>query len=353
MHLLTKTEYHIAQPLFEACADIHLSVAAVLAAAAPGDIWVDDLQQPNIALLDGPESWYLAGNPDDAVDLPSLGRLIPPTAYLIYTPDHWETHFPALLSNQFARRHERIAARQTLVPDDKPVITDARYRLLELQASGPHHLSATDRDLLDDWFASNRDSDLATAVASNAGHAMLAADAVVALCLSDVIAGDRGELGVWVAPEYRRQGLARQVVQATLALLAARGVTSVGWHCLANNRESRALALATGFVEVASYRAFSASLPAESAKAMSPDEFGDWAVHYERGRDIDPWFSLLAAEAWALAGRSDAAFANLQHLIGNGDEWAEQLPQRWRLASLHPDPRFPELIAALQRQTHG
>ncbi|GHD59075.1 GNAT family N-acetyltransferase [Jeongeupia chitinilytica] len=350
---LSKTQYRIAQPLFAAFADIHLSVAAVLAAEVPGDVWVDDVRQPNVALLDGPEGWYLVGNPDAVTGLQSLGRLIPPTAYLIYAPDRWEAHFPAILSNRFARRHERVAARQMLAPDCAAVAADARYRQLELSLAGLQHLTVSDRDLLDDWFARERDSDVAEAVACNSGYALLATDTVVAVCLSDVIAGERGEIGVWVDTACRRQGLARQMVRQTLALLAARGVTSIGWHCLANNRESRALARATGFVEVASYRAFSASLPAESAKAMSPDEFGDWAVHYERGRDIDPWFSLLAAEAWALAGRYDAAFANLQHLIGNGDEWAEQLPQRWRLASLHPDPRFPELIAALQRQARG
>ncbi|AOX99159.1 GNAT family N-acetyltransferase [Jeongeupia sp. USM3] len=345
---LPKTDYRIARPLFAAFVDLHLSVAAVLAAEAPGDVWVDDVQQPNVALLDGPEGWYLAGNPDAAADLQALGALIPPTAYLVYAPDRWEAHFPVILINRFARRHERVAARRGLAPAAPPAATNPRYRQLALSADGLHRLSEADRRALDDWFELDRGCDAAAALDGNLGYALLAADAVVALCLSDMIAGNRSEIGVRVAPEHRRQGLAQQLVLHTLALLAAHGVTGAGWHCLANNRESRALARAAGFEEVASYRAFSATLPAESATAMSAGEFGDWAVHYEKARDLDPWFSLLAAEAWALAGHADAAFANLQRLIGDDDEWAERLLQRWRLASLRRDRRFPELIRALQ-----
>jgi aminoglycoside 6'-N-acetyltransferase I len=55
--------------------------------------------------------------------------------------------------------------------------------------------------------------------------------------------------GIWVKPEYRRQGAASRLVQYAEAFLAGRGFRELGSDALIDNRASHAAHLAWGFSE--------------------------------------------------------------------------------------------------------
>ena len=54
--------WEAAGSLFSALVVYNLSVAAVLAGAAPGQVWADDPDEPRVALVRSPEGYYLAGD---------------------------------------------------------------------------------------------------------------------------------------------------------------------------------------------------------------------------------------------------------------------------------------------------
>jgi RimJ/RimL family protein N-acetyltransferase len=73
--------------------------------------------------------------------------------------------------------------------------------------------------------------------------------------MSEYNLGDRCEVGIETAPEYRRRGLATLVASAMLKHAADVGIKRVGWHCWADNAASVATAERLGLSRVAEYTA--------------------------------------------------------------------------------------------------
>ncbi|WP_148714893.1 hypothetical protein [Chitinolyticbacter meiyuanensis] len=211
MRQLALHDINLAHALLEPLAARHLAVHAVRHGQRPGSLWVDTLPSPCIVLVGCDLGWYLGGTPGPATDLIALGGLIPSTAYLIHDGPHWLAQFPLFLHNQVARPHPRIVLRRTLVPAE-PYPAPVPYRTVPLDADDTA-LDASDRHALDRWLENDRGTDVDTALAGNIGHALFDGKQLLALCLTELVANERAELGVWVMPEKRRQGLGRQVVQ--------------------------------------------------------------------------------------------------------------------------------------------
>jgi GNAT superfamily N-acetyltransferase len=68
-----------------------------------------------------------------------------------------------------------------------------------------------------------------------------------AICYAAAIANGQAEIDVLTRPEYRGQGLGKQVVRAFCAVCVDRGLRPV-WDCFTNNAGSMALAASCGFV---------------------------------------------------------------------------------------------------------
>lgn len=74
-------------------------------------------------------------------------------------------------------------------------------------------------------------------------------------CMSEYNLGDRCEVGIETAPEYRRRGLATLVASAMFRHAAGVGIRRVGWHCWADNLASVETAERLGLNRVAEYTA--------------------------------------------------------------------------------------------------
>ena len=75
-------------------------------------------------------------------------------------------------------------------------------------------------------------------------------------CLSEYNCGGCCEVGIGTQEPYRRRGLAAAMGAAFLQEARRRGITRVGWDCLADNAPSAAAALRLGFEKAADYTAF-------------------------------------------------------------------------------------------------
>jgi len=137
--LLTKLSRHAyatVAPLLTGF-DHQLSVAAVLGAAMPGEVFVDDPVHPSVVVVHSPEGTFVGGTPANADFVAEIrehlaGALVPePVGDLVLSFDHegWSALSPMLAPDLtcFAvpRRHYLYQAGQLPVP---PKLTSLRPR---------------------------------------------------------------------------------------------------------------------------------------------------------------------------------------------------------------------------------
>jgi hypothetical protein len=65
--------------------------------------------------------------------------------------------------------------------------------------------------------------------------------------MSDCVAGNEAEIGIYTVPEYRRLGLGTIAVAATVEHCFNQGMDFVGWHCNDDNTASQRTAQRVGF----------------------------------------------------------------------------------------------------------
>ncbi|MBJ3783972.1 GNAT family N-acetyltransferase [Devosia sediminis] len=312
MHELKREHFSRVEPLFHDLIALHGSVSATLSGAAEGHILVDDLSAPSVALLDGPEGFYLGGGPIAGRDYFALRQIIPPWAYL-YPSKEWLAAREWAMPHPHMQRHDRVYLATR--PSDKPMPALSAPFELVLEQDGP--LSS----------------------------AVLCDGETVAHCRPDMIVDDRMEIGVWTRPDMRRRGLASAVVRASRGLAAAAGIRSVGWHCHASNAGSIAVARRAGFEPAATYVAWSASLPAENAGDLQPDRCRSLAQAFEAGRQDFDWLDFHAAVAWSEAGETERALVALERLVeGPWMGRSDWLEGHWALQRLRHEPRFQRAL---------
>lgn len=317
MHHLDQGNYRRVADLFGDLAMLHGSVRAVLAGTASGSIEVDDEQHPTLAVLHGPEGVYLAGHDAVAPKAAASAReVLNGWDYVIASP-RLEPLLGAILPHAFMLPHQRVRLSCTPRPASRPALPDG-------------------------YDYADGDEPLATEITHDG--------VVVASCTTDMIVGRYAEIGIRTDPAHRRRGLATAAARATLAAAAERGFTEIGWHCLASNRGSLAVAQAAGLMETHRYDAYAEVLPAENAGDLSPDACRAHAATLEAGVTDFIWLAFHVAGAWAQAGDSERALAAVERLVTGGwqgrPEWLEQ---QWSLEPLRSEPRFLSAVAELRR----
>ncbi len=349
MEKIETNRFHRVAALFHDVADVHLSIAAVGHGTAPGEIYVDSLDDPSVGFVRTPEGEYVVGDVACEGAYPALQALIPEEAYLTYHPANWESVLPRIWTNPVARRHPRLHLRwqrpapvikRPPLPKGFDVVAIDEEFLARTDLRNHEEITARVKSWLSvDFF-----------LQTGFGFCVINDDAIVSRCVADCVLGDKCEIGVGTDPHYRNQGMAFAAVTAAIEHCLSRGITHIGWHCLRSNTPSRSLAEKAGFDIVAEYSAYSAVLPAENATDLTADEYADWAVHYEKYAATSAWCRLFAVEAWTLAGERDRALRQLQRLVeSNWPGSASWLSRRWALQSLQDLPEYRSIVAAMRR----
>lgn len=311
MQQLPPSDYALVEPLFADLAPLHGSVRAVLGGTAEGEVLVDCETNPTLAILRGPEGVYLAGEPTPAAGAAAREEL-DGWEYVIAGP-RLDAVIGTLLPHAYMLPHQRV-------------------RLAASPANAPRP------PLPDGYTYAPGDEPLAVNILHDGE--------TVAHCTPDLAIGTYAEIGISTDPEHRRKGLAAAAVRATLAAASSAGFTTIGWHCLASNRGSLAVARAAGFVETHRYRVYAEILPAENAGDLSPDACRIHAERLEPGVADHIWLGFHVAGAWAQAGETQRALSAVEQLVAA--HWlgrAEWLEAHWSLAPLRTEPRFIAAIA--------
>ncbi|MRR39088.1 GNAT family N-acetyltransferase [bacterium] len=107
-----------------------------------------------------------------------------------------------------------------------------------------------------DWVREELCSERASVeefLAKSFGFAAIHSGEFACWCTSEYNLGDRCEVGIETAPEYRRRGLATLVASMMFGHASDVGIRRVGWHCWADNVASIATAEKLGLRLVAEY----------------------------------------------------------------------------------------------------
>ncbi|GLQ09057.1 hypothetical protein GCM10007913_09890 [Devosia yakushimensis] len=314
---LRRTAYDKVAAIASAMATVHGSVAVVLGGAAEGEVWVDDADQPRVAVIEGPEGVYLVGRCPSAEVASAIRDQLDDWVYLHVDPVQ-RAGIEQVLPNDAMLVHPRLTF--AIVPGPGPMpAMPAGYRLI------------VDGDGL--------------------GQRIYAGDVEVSRCLPDLVIGQRAEMGVWTHPGHRRRGLARLAARACLAAAHGQGIVAMGWHCHASNRGSIGLARQIGAGEPVETLAYSASLPAENVDDLPAAEWQRLAEHFAKKRSTIAWLGFHAACAWAAAGADEAALEAVEQLVADGWSGSPQwLAGHWALAGIADHPRMLGAIEALEKQ---
>jgi RimJ/RimL family protein N-acetyltransferase len=239
-------------------------------------------------------------------------------------------------------RSFRLAHYRELVPDGYQLMPVDRDLLARPELRNHNHVA----EWVEGWHSVD------DFLKNGFGYCLIQGDTIASWCIADTVLGARCEMGVMTDAGHRRRGLAAIVVSAAVERCLERGFTEIGWHCLASNAGSVAVARTVGFEIERAYDGYSSFLPAENPADLSVDEYREWAMHYERVTGDGLGYSFHAAEAWAMAGEPERALAYLCRLGEMGwqgrTEWLEH---NWRFDSLREHPTYGAVLAAIQKET--
>lgn len=182
---------------------------------------------------------------------------------------------------------------------------------------------------------------------------------IVSWSLCDCIGDNACEIGIQTDPDYRQRGLAALTAAAAVDHALAQGLSSVGWHCRADNIGSQRTASRVGFTLERDYVSF-ASFRRESihwAEAGRLKEVaGDYpaaAEHYIRADACDDkpewgaYIPFYAACAFARHGDYDSAWTWLQRAVAQGFDDSDALRAVDALKPLQDSPAWDSLLQAM------
>jgi RimJ/RimL family protein N-acetyltransferase len=249
-------EYHYerVRELF-APLDYQLITKAVIERTTLGAVFVDDADDPRSAFMHSPEGSFLVGHDDNAAFNDALRRLIPQTIwkaergenelYVGVSPAGWIGRLESLVGRSsipVPRRHyvcRSLELRwQATVPEGYMVRRIDATLLEEQEIEIPAHIES--------WMSNNWGSREAF-LERGFGCCVTHGATVVSWSLADCASGDRCEIGIHTASEYRRRGLATIATAAAVEQAFAHGFREVGWHCHADNVGSWHTAQKVGF----------------------------------------------------------------------------------------------------------
>lgn len=263
---LTLQHYHLLAPMIGGL-DHHLAVASILAGRTHGEAWLDDLENPALALLSHGQRFYLAGDPGAPSALPAMKHFFQETVLPNTRQAGWEVLVVYADTPAWEAPLAQVFTGLRLQPSER------QYYAIQPQAlTGPLELPdgfrfvPADAGLLSDpgiagleelreEMCSERDS-VEEFLEKSFGLCPLFGSQLAGWCLSEYNTAGRCEIGIATLPPYQRRGLATLQTLAFLDQAARLGYQQVGWHCYARNLPSAATARKAGLALVKQYTSY-------------------------------------------------------------------------------------------------
>lgn len=203
MRKLQQNEYDCARTIFRDLADFNLAVEAVLTGAMPGEVWVNEVQQPRVGFMSTFDGHFLTGDVNHTHSYPALKATIPPVAYLKFSPPEWEEKLSDVWVNRIARplpRYyfrlytQKMADWRERVPKDFRVVPIDAELVRQGELKNLHIVT----DWIEDWFSPE------DFFQHGFGFCLIHDQTIASVCMTDCVNDQRCEIGISAVPDYRR-----------------------------------------------------------------------------------------------------------------------------------------------------
>lgn len=257
-----------------------LSVFSVINGVMPGEIYVNNIDNPTVTLIKTCECNLIAGSSNDVVfnsevssELDFWDQLTPDTSELIDI-------IPTIHKNPFVRKYKR--RRYILSIDD---FTESNMTLIDgfviekvdigLLRQNAYENSEKLLEWVENW------GDDAIFQKYGTGYFIHNGKIIVSWSLSDCSFGNKIAIGIHTDERYRKNGFGKLVVSATIKDCFAKGYETVDWLCVDSNKGSSRIAEKFGFKYNNDYSSFSSYPPIENLKDLSESEWHEWGEYLE------------------------------------------------------------------------
>ncbi len=266
IYQLKVNEYERTRAVFEPMDD-HLAVASMLDGAAPGNIYVDDLQTPRNALACGERRFYFAGNGHNRAFNEELKNLFLDRLHtqaaqdeicvfvLYYSSASWEPAIEEILAGRTPAKAARQYYELKMLNEDRQAPAPVNLSLRRVDAKLLDESQLTNMDALRYEIVSECPS-VEEFLKTRLGVCAIIGNEIAGWCLSEYNRGDRCEIGIETVEKFQRQGIGTLTGRALIELAQAQGITRIGWDCYRENASSVATALKLGFEKKSDYSVY-------------------------------------------------------------------------------------------------
>lgn len=238
-------------------------VTAVLNGEMNGRVFVDSIDEPTSGFIMTPESSLACGSPDNSSFLNALRRHFEKTVFIgdLVNPDNPEFAIGYVSGDWDEALSHLMAGWRHVAEEDgdtchyllKKLSFPWRKYIPKGYVVAPIDTAELHNQALLLWAKEfdlaqlNTSSDFATFDKEGFGFVTLKDKQVVSACMTDVVSGNRCEIGIVTAESQRRRGLASITAAATVEYALAQGMVEVNWQTGDDNWGSRKTAEKVGF----------------------------------------------------------------------------------------------------------
>ncbi|MBS4537526.1 GNAT family N-acetyltransferase [Clostridium sp. D2Q-11] len=257
-----------------------LSVFSVINGSMPGEIYVNDIEHPTVALIKTNECSLITGASNDEDFNSQVNSKVDFWDQLTPDSSEWIDKIPTIHKNSFIRKYIR---RHYELEIDKFLECDLKLpEGYEIEKVDLSIIKLKDYDNSDEvlgWLESWGDDEKFQKYGS--GYFIHNNKVIVSWSLSDCYFEDKIAIGVHTDERYRNNGLGRMVVSATIKDCFAKGYKKIDWLCVDSNKGSITIAEKLGFTYKNNYYSFSSYPPIENLTDLTELEWHEWAEYLE------------------------------------------------------------------------
>ena len=347
---LKPEDYHKAMPLFRAV-DYSLSLPATFTGNNPGRVFVDDPQNPKVAFVLTIEGYFLAGDPNDAHSVETIGHFFREKIFtgeiyldddtnlsLAVTPSNWEDKLLEMIPTHEIEKVPRFQYLCQKLKFDWRDQLPSGYQVCRFDQALRDDPTTVIPEAVHDWASTEiRWGSWENSTNQGVSSCVLHQNKVVSICQSDCYYKDQIDMGIFTLPDYRRKGLAAVATAANVEAAFEKGFRKVGWHCNTDNIGSWKTAEKVGFKRHKEYCYYFFVFNQVDHLAelgwfyFKQGQYQKTADYYERvfsARENNPdYYYHLAAVAWAALENAEMSIQYLSAAVDHGwrsRDWTEQ-----------------------------
>ncbi len=257
-----------------------LSVFAVIHNIMPGEVYVNSLEKPTAVLIQTSECNLVAG---DITDAEFNSRIVEELDFWDQlTPDtpEWSDIIPSIHKNPYIRKYKRC--RYILTRDifkECTVVLKEGFVLEKVDVNVMKKSGYENAEKLLKWV--EEWGSIQNFEKYGTGYYIHKDNVIVSWSVSDCSFEKVIAIGINTDERYRKNGLAKMVVSATIKDCFAKGYEKIEWLCVATNKGSRVLAETLGFQFKNEYYSYTSYPPVENLYDLTEAEWCEWGMYLE------------------------------------------------------------------------